>query len=31
MAHVIDFKEAGFESVLDELEWRVIRAVSALM
>lgn len=22
MAHVIDFKEAGFESVLDELEWR---------
>ena len=23
MAHVIDFKEAGFDSVLDELEWRV--------
>ena len=22
MAHVIDFKEAGFDSVLDELEWR---------
>ena len=22
MSHVIDFKEAGFESVLDELEWR---------
>ena len=22
MAHVIDYKEAGFDSVLDELEWR---------
>ncbi len=22
MAHVIDFKDAGFDSVLDELEWR---------
>ncbi|NEG70245.1 tyrosine--tRNA ligase [Bifidobacterium choloepi] len=22
MAHVIDFKEAGFDSLLDELEWR---------
>ncbi|PAU67621.1 tyrosine--tRNA ligase [Bifidobacterium criceti] len=22
MAHVIDFKEAGFDSVLDELQWR---------
>lgn len=22
MAHVIDFKESGFDSVLDELEWR---------
>lgn len=22
MAHVIDFREAGFDSVLDELEWR---------
>ncbi|EFA23177.1 tyrosine--tRNA ligase [Bifidobacterium gallicum] len=22
MAHVIDFKQAGFDSVLDELEWR---------
>ena len=22
MAHVIDFKEAGFDTLLDELEWR---------
>ena len=22
MAHVTDFKEAGFDSVLEELEWR---------
>ena len=29
MAHVIDFKEAGFESVLDELEWRGLISQSA--